>query len=263
MLSVRGYKLPIAVSLLLHGLVMSLFFVNWPETISVPEPVPEHVTAQVIQIESAAEKERKRKVEDQKRQKDAQARRAEQQRKQVEAAKKEAAIKAAAEKKAQDAALKLKAEQDKKEAAQKAAEKKKQEQQRADERALMETLLEEQLAQVAAAKEAQEKARKEGERVTAVAASFTDQIKAHISSYWSYPSNVNPSQEVTVQIRLVPTGEVIQVVIVKSSGNAALDRSVEQAISKASPLPVPKEMLVFEKNFRSFTLKFRPENASW
>jgi len=28
-------------------------------------------------------------------------------------------------------------------------------------------------------------------------------------------------------------------------------------------LPVPKDVRVFEANFRSFLMKFRPENATW
>ncbi|TNC89766.1 MAG: protein TolA, partial [Thalassolituus sp.] len=66
-----------------------------------------------------------------------------------------------------------------------------------------------------------------------------------------------------VRLVMVPTGEVISANVVKSSGHAALDRSVEQAIMKASPLPVPEDIRVFEKNFRTLTMKFRPENASW
>src|SRR5690606_40183736 len=63
-------------------------------------------------------------------------------------------------------------------------------------------------------------------------ADFIEQIRAKVSSVWRYPPSVRPDQEVSVRIQLVPTGEVIQVQVVSSSGHAALDRSVEQARSE-------------------------------
>lgn len=271
MLSPYSYKLPLAVSIVLHGLIISLLFVHWPQQPKIQEPVPQHVMAEIITVENAAEKERKRKAEkaeQQKRQQQAAQRRAEQQRKIAEQKKREAAAKAAADKKRKEDALKLQAEAKKK--AEQATEQKRLEQQKAEqkrraeqqavERELEEKMLQEQLL---AEQKAQEEAQKQAERARALEADFMDQIRSHVSSYWRYPSVVQPDQEATVRITLVPTGQVIQVVIAKSSGNAALDRSVEQAIHRASPLPVPKDIIVFEKSFRNLTMKFRPENASW
>jgi len=48
---------------------------------------------------------------------------------------------------------------------------------------------------------------------------------------------------------------------VRSSGNVALDRSAEQAVWKAGKLPVPDDLMLFEKNFRQFNFLFRPEEA--
>ena len=101
------------------------------------------------------------------------------------------------------------------------------------------------------------------ERSKQIAADSQTQIRLKIESVWQYPPAVQPDQEVVMKLVLVPTGQVIQAQVVKGSGNAALDRSVEQAIYKASPLPVPQDIRVFEQNFRTFTMKFRPENASW
>ena len=64
-----------------------------------------------------------------------------------------------------------------------------------------------------------------------------------------------------MRISLVPTGEITDVHIVKSSGNAALDRSAELAVWKVAKLPVPKDLVLFEKEFRQFNLNLRPENA--
>lgn len=264
MLAVTSYKLPICISLLLHGAVISLFFVKWPEPKIVIEPTPQHVMAEVISVESAAEKERKRLAEQQRRQQQAAQRRAAEQQKREAAAKaaaakkaqQEAQQKAQAEKLAQQAALK---EQQQAEAQQQAEQRRVQQQQQA-ERELQEQLLAEQLA---GEQKAQEQARKQAERAMAIEADYMQQIQQHVSSYWSYPAVVRPEEETELRITLVPTGQVIQVSVVKSSGNPALDRSVEQAVRKASPLPVPKDIHVFEKSFRNLTMKFRPENASW
>lgn len=108
----------------------------------------------------------------------------------------------------------------------------------------------------------QEEARREAEE-EGVVLERTELIRKRITEVWVYPPNVKRNQEVTLKISLVPTGQVITVTIIKGSGNAALDRSVEQAVYKASPLPVPDDIVVFEKHFRNFTILFRPENASW
>lgn len=261
MLSVRGYRFPLLVSLLLHALVIALLFVRWPEKPTIQEPVPQHVMAEVIKVESAAEKERKRKAAQQQRQKElAQQRATAAKKKAVEQKKKEAALKAAAEKKAKDAALKAQAEAQQKAQREEQQKQYQEQQKQAAERQLQEMLLEEQLARE---QKQQDEARKQAERANAIEADFMTQIQAHVSSYWSYPSVVRPEDETEVKITLVPTGQVIQVVVVKASGNPAQDRSVEQAVRKASPLPVPKDIHVFEKSFRNFTIKFRPENASW
>lgn len=253
----QNYTLAIVVSLLLHGSIGLLLLWKWPEPERIMEPAPKHVTAEVIQVESAAEKERKAKIEKQRRQNEraAQQRKKQQELKakqQAEAQRKEQqAIK---EKQALEKRAKEKAAQE-----QKKIEQEKQRQQQ--EESLFENLLKEE--NLREQKEQQEAQRQADERVAAMVTEFTDQIRAHVSSYWSYPSVVKPSDEVTVNISLVPTGEVVNVQLVKGSGNALLDSSVLQAIRKSSPLPVPKDIRVFEKDFRNFKMTFRPENALW
>jgi colicin import membrane protein len=61
-----------------------------------------------------------------------------------------------------------------------------------------------------------------------------------------------------VRVRLVAGGEVLQATVVQSSGNAAFDRSVENAVYKASPLPIPDDKALFDY-FRELEFKFRPE----
>lgn len=80
-----------------------------------------------------------------------------------------------------------------------------------------------------------------------------------ISRHWLVPTNVNRSLSSELMIRLAPGGDVLEVQIVRSSGNPYLDRSARDAVFKASPLPVPSVADGFE-NFRQFVLKVKPEN---
>ena len=61
----------------------------------------------------------------------------------------------------------------------------------------------------------------------------------------------------TMRITLVPGGEVAGVQIVKSSGNATFDRQAENAVRKASPLPVPSDPRLFQQ-MRSISFVFDP-----
>jgi colicin import membrane protein len=51
----------------------------------------------------------------------------------------------------------------------------------------------------------------------------------------------------------------MEAVVVSSSGDPIFDRSAENAVSKASPLPVPQDKSLFNDEFRVFTFVFKPE----
>ena len=59
-----------------------------------------------------------------------------------------------------------------------------------------------------------------------------------------------------------PTGEVVSVSVLKSSGNGAFDRSAINAVEKAGSFPELQNLpsREFEKTFRRFRLLFRPED---
>jgi colicin import membrane protein len=63
-----------------------------------------------------------------------------------------------------------------------------------------------------------------------------------------------------LHVRVAPSGTVLDVQIVKKSGNEALDRSAVAAVHRASPLPVPTDPAVFE-SFREIRLILRPEDV--
>lgn len=79
-----------------------------------------------------------------------------------------------------------------------------------------------------------------------------------ISQKWIVPDNVTKGLEAKLLVTLAPGGMVVDVKIIKSSGDAVLDRSAQTAVYKASPLPVPADSALFNK-FRVINLIVRPE----
>ena len=80
-----------------------------------------------------------------------------------------------------------------------------------------------------------------------------------ISQQWILPDKVNHNLSSQFNIRLAPDGAVLEVNLIRSSGDSVLDRSAQTAIYKASPLPVPHDPKVFNL-FREISLTVRPEN---
>jgi colicin import membrane protein len=99
---------------------------------------------------------------------------------------------------------------------------------------------------------------------TARIAGEVDKYKAMIinaiSQQWILPENVNSSLSSQFRIRLAPNGAVLEVSLIRSSGDPILDRSAQAAINKASPLPVPADPATFDI-FRDISLTVRPVNA--
>lgn len=81
-----------------------------------------------------------------------------------------------------------------------------------------------------------------------------------IAQQWIIPPEMNKHLETKLAVHLAPGGMVLEVIIVKSSGNSVLDRSAQTAVYKASPLPVPKNRGLFH-TFRQINLTVRPEGV--
>jgi colicin import membrane protein len=117
--------------------------------------------------------------------------------------------------------------------------------------------------QKAAAQAAAEQAALDRDKNTRIAGEV-DKYKAliidAISRRWILPENANSSMSSQFRIRLAPDGAVLEVSLIRSSGDAVLDRSAQSAIYKASPLPVPSDPDTFNL-FRDISLTVRPENA--
>lgn len=84
-------------------------------------------------------------------------------------------------------------------------------------------------------------------------------IRQKVSRSWNRPATAAKGLQCTVRVRLVAGGEVLTASVVRSSGDPVFDRSVENAVYKATPLPVPQDPQVFNY-FREIEFVFNPEN---
>ena len=60
-------------------------------------------------------------------------------------------------------------------------------------------------------------------------------IQQAVQSVWSRPPSARNGMRAILQIRMLPTGELIDAVITESSGDPAFDRSAENAVYSAAP----------------------------
>jgi colicin import membrane protein len=240
--------------------------------------------------EQAAAKREEQQREQQ--QKEAAAATAEQQAaaaKQVDAAKQ---AEAEAQRKA-DAARKLAAAEDAKKAAAEAAKKKVAEEaakQKAAERKAEAARADEARKKAEAEKVAQQKSAQEEARAKAladlladetqyqqaqadlsgdeVAASYDDLIRRYVSEQWRRPPTARNGMVVDVVISMLPTGQITDVVVVRTSGDPGFDQSAVQAVRNVGRIPEMQQLsrekpATFDSLYRKRTLRFKPEDLSF
>ena len=133
-----------------------------------------------------------------------------------------------------------------------------QEQERLEQQRLQEAERQRQEAQAQAAAAAGEAAETEAEMTMAYTAVIHDLVQRN----WSRPPSARNDMTAVLRIRLVPTGDVVDVEIVRSSGDAAFDRAAENAVRAVGRFTELQGMppRMFERSFRSLLLTFRPED---
>ena len=96
------------------------------------------------------------------------------------------------------------------------------------------------------------------ERATAAA---LNSMTTRITRAWRRPVTFQAGLEVDLNVALAANGEVVEVRVIRSSGEQIFDRSAVSAVQRASPFQEVAQFdaLTFENNFRSMTIKFKPE----
>lgn len=125
--------------------------------------------------------------------------------------------------------------------------------------AAKQTALQQQLMQQQITNEQQQLVK--AQQMQGVINQYRARILMSIGSQWLIPEGIDPTISCVFTLDVTPAGVVSHAQLIRSSGNAALDRAAETAIYKASPLPVPKDPAVFAP-FRHFTLKMTPQDIA-
>lgn len=272
-----------AVGIHLLLLLVMFFGVNWTDDAK-PLPVTPVVQATVVdqaaldkeikKLKAAEDKKRKQKEAAEKKKKaeakrkaDEKKRKAEAKRKAAEKKRKAEAKRKAAEKKKKEAAKKKRlAEEKKKKAAaekkRKAEEAKKkaaaEKKRKAAEAARKKAEAEKKKAE-AAARQLELEAQYQAEQDLTEKQLIMAAIQQKVDRNWLRPPGTPQNLSCEVRVRLGANGSVLLVSIIKSSGDVGFDRSVESAVSKADPLPMPTSPRLVSQ-FRDIRFVFKPSS---
>ena len=90
-------------------------------------------------------------------------------------------------------------------------------------------------------------------------------MQARITQNWRRPPSARNGMEALLTISLVPTGEVVGINVSTSSGSSAFDRSAIAAVERVGQFPEVAVLSIsdFERYFRRFPLRFRPEDLRY
>lgn len=257
-----SYSAGVCFSAVLHGVLLLVLIVGWqgePELRKIVRP--QYIEATLLEIKPKARPVSQTKAPI----KPAQDR-AEKQRKEQELKQQRIQKQARLEKKSRATAAKVKAAKDKavkdKAAKDKAAKDKAAKDKAAKEKLAQQNKLRED--QLLAAMD-EEQAFLDSEEDAQLIGSYSSYINDRVSNNWSRPSSARRGMIVELAIQLVPTGRVVSVTIVKSSGNEAFDRSAERAVRKVDRFEkiaelAKQDLALFDREFRRFLLVFNPKD---
>jgi len=86
-------------------------------------------------------------------------------------------------------------------------------------------------------------------------ADYAAKIRNKVKGNIVLPSAIKSNPEAIFKVTQLPSGEIIDVKLSKSSGNKLLDDAIERAIRKSDPLPLPDQAGLFQ---RDLELKYKP-----
>ncbi len=273
------FSLPVFLSVLLHAVLVALIILKFDFFKEEPEPYEPHfVTATLVDLAPKAKpvpQQVKEQVLDGKNNPDLKQTKQQKEQEAQEAESVAQVQKNQEQKEKAEAEQKVREENLKKEKAKKEADakakadkqKKLEEEQKALAEAEKKKKAEKQRREELKALEAQ--MQKEEQMLT----SRADDTNVNIKSYeqyfserivpnWSRPPSAVKGMIAVLSISMLPNGLVTSVVVSKSSGDPAFDRSAVQAVKKVDRFEevrnIPPD--VFERKFRNFTFTFKPED---
>ncbi|WP_193073854.1 cell envelope integrity protein TolA [Pseudomonas sp. FME51] len=101
-----------------------------------------------------------------------------------------------------------------------------------------------------------------------VAASYDDVIRRYVSEQWRRPPTARNGMVVEVRISMLPSGDITDVVVQRSSGDAGFDQSAVQAVRNVGRIPEMQQLsrespAAFDRLYRQRTLRFKPEDLAF
>jgi colicin import membrane protein len=86
-------------------------------------------------------------------------------------------------------------------------------------------------------------------------ADYASKIRGKVRGNIVLPPGIQGNPEAVFEVSQLPSGEVLDVKLKRSSGNPALDSAIERALRKSSPLPKPDDPSLFQ---RTLEIKYKP-----
>lgn len=91
---------------------------------------------------------------------------------------------------------------------------------------------------------------------------YMNLIEAKVFQNWIKPPGNLKGKVSELRVRLIPSGDVISIELSKSSGDPVYDKSVQAAVKKASPLPLPPAETGLFDVFRDLHLPMRADKKT-
>ncbi len=271
----NGYPLSIVLAVLLHGSVLAaLFYFQQADTEVIDIVRPPSVKALLVNENPQARNERvlqqrqaQQERQERQRQEAAEAER-QRQEEQRQAQEQQAAERRQQEQDRLQAEQQRVAQEQRQQEQQKREQEQREQQQREAEQRRQQELAAEQERQRQEQAQAQARAQQEAdarelaETEAELVMAYSAVIHDLVQQYWSRPPSARNGMVVVLRIRMVPTGDVLDVEIVQSSGDFAFDRAAESAVLKVNRFTELQGMdpRLFDRNFRTFLLTFRPQD---
>lgn len=79
---------------------------------------------------------------------------------------------------------------------------------------------------------------------------YAAMIQQHVERQWNRPPSARSGIECEVSVSQSPSGTVLRVQVGRCNGDQAVKQSIENAVQRASPLPLPTDMRLFDRNLR-------------
>jgi colicin import membrane protein len=288
--AVRENPRAVAYAVLMHLMLLALlvFSLDWTPKISHPPGVKVPIEAELVDLrqlqaieekklaeqrrQEAAEKQRVAEAEAEQKRKAEAEKKAKAEVEQKRKAEAQAKAKAEAEQKRKteaQAKAKAEAEQKRKAEAEKKAKAEAEQKRKAEAEKKAKAEAEQKRKAEAKAKAAEEQRRREAElqaqlaaeqeeaRARSALSEYIPYIQDKVTRNWLRPPGSAAGLSCLIRVRLIPGGDVVSATVVRSSGDPLFDRSVETAVLKASPLPLPTDASLF-KHFREINFNFDP-----